>query len=76
MRRFTLRALTGAAIGMLAGLLGILLLPRADIAGGFLTGLGFRGTGWLLPLLIPPLAGLVAFFATRSAALRSLKEQS
>lgn len=75
-RRFTLRAMAGAAIGMLAGLLGILLLPRADIAGGFLTGLGFRGTGWLLPLLIPPLAGVVAFFATRSAALRSLKEQS
>jgi cell division transport system permease protein len=75
-RRFTLRALAGAAIGMLAGLVGILLLPSTDIAGGFLTGLGFRGTGWLLPLVIPPLAGIVAFFATRSAALRSLKEQS
>jgi len=75
-RRFTLRALTGAAIGMLAGLVGILLLPRTDVAGGFLTGLGFQGAGWLLPLLIPPLAAVVAFFATRSAALRSLKEQS
>lgn len=75
-RRFTLRAMAGAGIGTLAGMVGILLLPRADIAGGFLTGLGFQGAGWLLPLLIPPLAAVVAFFATRTAALKSLKEQS
>lgn len=75
-RRFTLRAMAGAGIGTLAGMVAILLLPRADIAGGFLTGLGFQGAGWLLPLLIPPLAAVVAFFATRTAALKSLKEQS
>lgn len=75
-RRFTLRALTGAAVGMVAGILAVLLLPRADVAGGFLTGLGFQGWHWLWPLVIPPLAAIVAFFATRAAALRTLREQS
>lgn len=73
-RRFTLRAFAGAAIGMLAGLLAILLLPSADVGGGFLTGLGFRGWHWLLPLLIPPLAAIVAFLATRHAANATLRE--
>ena len=75
-RRFTLRALLGAAMGTTLGTLAILLLPRADAAGGFLTGLGFQGWHWLWPLVIPVLAGLVAFVATRQAALRTLKEQS
>ena len=75
-RRFTLRALFGAAAGTLLGTLAILLLPRADAAGGFLTGLGFQGWHWLWPLVIPVLAALVAFIATRQAALRTLKEQS
>jgi cell division transport system permease protein len=75
-RRFTLRALSGAAAGTLLGALAVLALPEADVAGGFLTGLGFQGWHWLQPLLIPLLAALVAFFATRQAALRSLKEQS
>lgn len=73
-RRFTLRALAGAAIGTLAAMIGVALLPSADAAGGFLTGLGFQGAGWLFPLLLPPLIGAVAFLATRSAALRKLKE--
>lgn len=75
-RRFTLRALTGAAAGTAAGMIAILALPRADVAGGFLTGLGFQGAGWLWPLVIPLLAAIVAFAATRSAALRSLRERS
>lgn len=75
-RRFTLRTLLGSAIGMVLGCLAVLALPSADMAGGFLTGLGFQGAHWLWPLTIPPLAGLVAFGATRQAALRTLKEQS
>ena len=75
-RRFTLRALIGAAAGTLVGTMAILLLPRADAAGGFLTGLGFQGAHWLWPLIIPMLAAIVAFVATRQAALRTLKEQS
>lgn len=73
-RRFTLRAMSGAVIGAAAGMAGVAALPVADAAGGFLTGLGFNGTGWLWPLILPPVAGLVAFSATRRAALAKLKE--
>ena len=73
-RRFTLRALGGAAIGMALGCLAILALPSADAAGGFLTGLGFQGWHWLWPPLVPVLAALVAFFATRAAARKTLEE--
>lgn len=75
-RRFTLRALSGAGLGTLLGALAVLALPSTDVAGGFLTGLGFQGWHWLLPVAIPLLAALVAFFATRQAALRSLMGQS
>ena len=73
-RRFTLRAFWGAAAGTVAGMIGVALLPRADAAGGFLTGLGFQGAGWLLPLVLPVLAGAVAFAATRAAAFAKLRE--
>lgn len=75
-RRFTLRALIGAAVGTFAGMIAVSILPSADVAGGFLTGLGFQGAHWILPLFIPLLAAIVAFFATRAAALRTLREQS
>ncbi|HKL64758.1 MAG TPA: FtsX-like permease family protein [Roseovarius sp.] len=73
-RRFAARGLGGAAIGTVLGCLAILALPQARIEGGFLTGLGFQGWHWLLPLLIPPLAGLVAYAATRAAARRCLEK--
>lgn len=74
-RRFTLRAAWGAAGGTLAGMLAVALLPEADPAGGFLTGLGFEGAGWLAPLLIPPFAALAGLLATREAARRTLRAQ-
>ncbi|WP_164517254.1 cell division protein FtsX [Tabrizicola piscis] len=73
-RRFTLRTLAGATVGAAAGLAGVAALPAADAAGGFLTGLGFVGSAWAWPLILPPLAALVAFLATRRAALAKLKE--
>jgi cell division transport system permease protein len=73
-RRFTLRTLAGATLGALAGMAGVAALPAADAAGGFLTGLGFTGTGWLWPLALPPIAAVLAFFATRRAAFQKLKE--
>ncbi|SFL46749.1 cell division protein FtsX [Shimia aestuarii] len=73
-RRFTLRALAGAAIGTVMGMGAILLLPAAQDEGGFLTGLGFTGAGWALPLMIPPLAAVVAYAATGAAARRTLSE--
>lgn len=71
-RRFTKRAAVGATFGTLFGMAGIAMLPGMDAAGGFLTGLGFQGWGWLLPLLIPVVAAAVGFFATRWAALKML----
>jgi len=75
-RRFTMRALAGALIGAILAGIAILTLPSADTTGGFLTGLGFRGVEWFWLLVIPVLIGVVAFFATRAAALRVLREQS
>lgn len=71
-RRFTLRALGGAAAGTALALLAILALPRAEGMDGLLTGLAFQGGQWLLPLLIAPLAALVAWGATTIAARRML----
>lgn len=71
-RRFTHRAAIGGAVGTLFGMAAVAVLPDMDAAGGFLTGLGFQGWGWLLPLLIPVTAAGVGFFATRWAALKML----
>jgi cell division transport system permease protein len=73
-RRFTLRALGGAAVGAGLGALAVLMLPEAQRAGTFLTGLGFRGWHWLWVLAVPVLAGLVAYAATRMAAFKRLRE--
>ena len=72
-RRFTLRALTGAAVGTVLGAVGLAFLPSASQEGGFLTGLGLQGAQWLLLIFIPLLAGIVAFFATRLAAGNTLR---
>lgn len=73
-RRLTRRAALGATAGTLAGMLAVLALPDMQAAGGFLTGLGFSGWGWLWPLLIPLVGALLGFVATRAAALRMLRE--
>ncbi len=73
-RRFTLRALMGAAVGTALGAFAVFLLPSAHESGGFLTGLGFQGLGWALLALIPLLAGVVAYVATGAAARRTLGE--
>ncbi len=73
-RRFFLRALTGAAIGTVIGLVAVLAIPRADTGGGLFADLGFRGFEWLSPLTLPPLAGAIAYAATRITAARKLRE--
>ncbi len=72
-RRFTLRALTGAAAGTLVGIAAVMILPSARDTAAILTGLSFTGVGWLWPLSIPPLAATTAFIATRVAAFRTLR---
>lgn len=75
-RRFTLRAAGGALVGMLIGLGVVSLMPQGDATSSLLLGVGFRGAEWVWPLLIPVLAAIVAFFATRAAAFRRLREQT
>lgn len=75
-RRFTIRALFGAAAGTAAGYVAVLLLPAAQGAGGFLTGLGFQGYGALWLAVVPFAAASVAFVATGVAARKRLAELS
>lgn len=75
-RRFTLRALIGGAIGALAGVVTILILPTGTGENSLLTGFGFVGGGWALALLLPVFVGGVAFAATRTAATRMLRSMT
>ncbi|MEM9755095.1 MAG: cell division protein FtsX [Pseudomonadota bacterium] len=72
-RRFTLRAAAGAALGMVLGVIAVAALPGPGAGEGFLTGLRFRGVEWLWPLTVPPLAAAIAYAATRNAAFRTLR---
>jgi len=74
-RRYTLRTLAGAAAGTVLGMICVGLMPVSGGADTFLTSPGFAGTEWALPLLIPVLAAVAAFLATRRAAFATLKER-
>lgn len=74
-RRYTLRALGGAAVGTALGMLAIFFLPSAGDQSSFLTGLGFAGWQWLWPLTVPLFAALVAFVATGQTAKNVLQEK-
>lgn len=72
-RRFTLRALLGSAIGVVFGLIAVFLMPTGGEMPGLLTGIGFQGAGWFVPLLVPLISGVVALAATTVAASRALR---
>ncbi len=72
-RRFTLRSLVGASLGTAAGFIAVMLMPSNAEAGAFLTGLGFKGWHWLVPILVPVLTACVAFIATYVASRRVLR---
>ncbi len=75
-RRFTLRALFGALFGTVLAMLAIYFLPSAAQEGAFLTGLGFQGWHWALPVVVPVIAAVLAFWATRIAAVRVLRRMA
>lgn len=76
-RRFTLRALGGAALGVLAGALALAALPGVEETdAAILAGLGLQGADWLWLAAIPPTAALVAALATLAAAIRVLRRQT
>ena len=72
-RRFTLRAFFGALGGTVLAMIAVALVP-SGVEAGVLSGLGFDGFEWLLPLLVPLVAGVLAFAATWFAAARRLRE--
>ena len=72
-RRFTVRALIGSAIGVVLGMGAVWLLPSGGDAPSFLTGIGFQGAGWLVPLMLPLISAVVALLATAFAANRALR---
>lgn len=72
-RRFTARALAGAVAGTLVGVGVLMALPLAPAAGALAPVTGFRGWGWAVPVLIPPVLTAVAFAATHFAAFRMLR---
>lgn len=71
-RRFTLRCFSGAFFGTTLGLVALLLMPNLKEEAGVLFELSFQGWVWILPISVPMLAAVVAFFATRMAAKRVL----
>jgi cell division transport system permease protein len=74
-RRFSARALVGAACGTIVALVVLILFPSGAETGVF-GNLGFRGLQWIFPLLVPVGAAVLALAATRVAAARRLKEVS
>lgn len=70
-RRFTVRGLVGAALGTVVGLIAVAMMPGSGT--GLLTSLRFSEFQWLWPFVIPPLAALVAYLATRVAANNTLR---
>lgn len=75
-RRYTLRAGLGAFVGVVVGAGATVLMPQGGSGDSILMGVGFAGAEWLLLLAIPILSAVTAFFATRAAAFRRLREQT
>ncbi len=73
-RRFTLRAFAGGALGAVIAAGIVLLLPPAGAEAGLLSGFGLYGAEWLAPLCLPLATALVALLATRHAATRALRK--
>ena len=72
-RRFTLRTLAGASVGVVFGLIAVALIPTVA-GGGLASAVGFRGAEWIWSALVPFVAAVLAFAATRAAAARRLNE--
>ena len=70
--RFTGRAFAGAILGTLIAVVAVALLPGGPEAG-ILSGLGFQGGEWVMPVLVPVAAAIIAAGATFLATQRSLR---
>ncbi len=72
-RRFTLRGFFGALAGTFLAMIAVSMIP-SGVEAGVLSGLGFDGAEWLLPLLVPFFAAALAFGATWVVAARRLRQ--
>ena len=75
-RRVTLRAVAGAAAGTALAMGVLAMLPAASGRSFFPVGIRLDGWHWLLPLLVPPAAALIAWGASRVTTRRRLREWS
>ncbi|MDD7971521.1 cell division protein FtsX [Roseinatronobacter alkalisoli] len=71
--RMTLRATLGAAAGTALGAVAIFALPDPADASSVLSGLGFQGSGWLLPLALPVVAAVLAWVSAKATAFGVLR---
>ena len=75
MRRFMLWSLGGATLGTsLASLIIYIFFNDGSTEPSILTGFGFQSSEWFWLILIPPIFGMVALFATWRAAQNILGE--
>ncbi len=72
-RRISRRTFFGAAGGTAVATLALLALPGMGGSVPVLTGVGFSGWNWLLPLAVPPLMAIIALAASMATAFRMLK---
>lgn len=72
-RQISLRAGLGALVGTALGVGALAAIPQAGGSVHLLSGLGFAGAGWLLPLVIPPLAMVLAWAASLITAFQVLR---
>ncbi|MCH8466358.1 MAG: cell division protein FtsX [Roseinatronobacter sp.] len=77
-QRISRLALFGAALGTAIAMAALWALPElgGDALGGtaqHMAGIGFQGAGWLLPLLVPPVAMGLAFLASLATAFHVLR---
>ena len=73
-RRISSRAFIGAAVGTALGMLALRALPEVGGSVHLLSGLGFSGASWLLPLTIPPLVMALAWASSMATAFKVLRE--
>ena len=71
-RRFSVRAVSGATLGCIAASGAVYFLTEDEDKLSILNGIGFHGLEWLWLLFIPLLIGFVAFLATHRAAQKVL----
>ena len=71
--RFTARAFVGSLVGTAAGVVAVAFMPHSSASGDLITNFRFTSISWAYPLGVPLIAAVVAYLATRVAALRMLR---